>query len=181
VSERERSGERKKRSKGQNSSRVERARIPESHRPMHLYPARLSSALPGSVAHQSSLLLSLFRVLFCAPRLISGSSSSSVSSLPFSPASRNRSMDLRTSKRRRNRRRKRGRKKKRKKKKKKKKHVLTEGDACLSCASFPHSSLLSTELHATEKDQVHSAEIYFRFSIRIDDKDVTLLECYSRM
>lgn len=60
MSERERSGERKKRSKGQNSSRVERARIPESHRPMHLYPARLGSALPASVARQSSPPLTLF-------------------------------------------------------------------------------------------------------------------------
>lgn len=33
---------------------MERARIPESHRPMHLYPARLGSALPASVARQSS-------------------------------------------------------------------------------------------------------------------------------
>lgn len=69
MSERERSGERKKRSKGQNSSRVERARIPESHRPMHLYPARLGSALPASVARQSSPPLSLFLSFPSSPAL----------------------------------------------------------------------------------------------------------------
>lgn len=71
MSERERSGERKKRSKGQNSSRVERARIPESHRPMHLYPARLGSALPASVARQSSPpFSSLSRPLLRSPSYI---------------------------------------------------------------------------------------------------------------
>lgn len=53
---------------------------------MHLYPARLGSALPASVARQFSpplVPLSLFSVLFYAPRLISGSSSSFVSPRPL--------------------------------------------------------------------------------------------------
>jgi len=146
---------------------VERARILESHRPMHLYPARLGSALPASVARQSflpscpsfslsrSFLLSVSSYIrFFFVRLTSSALSRTTKSLHgLSDAEKER----------------------RRRKRRKKKHVLTEGDACLSCASFPHSSLLSTELHTTEKDQVHPAEMHSRFPIRIGDKDVTLL------
>lgn len=48
---------------------MERARIPESHRPMHLYPARLGSALPASVACQFSSPLFLFLSFASSPAL----------------------------------------------------------------------------------------------------------------
>lgn len=142
---------------------------------MHLYPARLGSALPASVARQSSpplsfslSPLSFFPVLSCAPRLISGSSSSFVLPLPLSPAPRNRSTNLRTPRRR-------------------KDDVEEEARSYrrrrVPVVRFfsPLFFALSTELHATEKDHVHPAEMHSRFSIRIGDKDVTLLECCDRM
>lgn len=140
---------------------------------MHLYPARLGSALPASVARQSSpplapslSPLSLFPVLSCAPRLISGSSSSFVLPLPLSPAPRNRSTNLRTPRR----------------KDDEEEEARSYQRRRVPVVRFfsPLFFALSTELHATEKDHVHPAEMHSRFSIRIGDKDVTLLECCGR-
>lgn len=147
---------------------------------MHLYPARLGSASPASVARQSLLACVSFSFSRSRP-LPSAHSPSCIRfffffvrlALPLSPAPRNRSVDLRTLKRRRSRWR-------------KKEHVLTEGDACLSCASFPplssssSSCALDGAAHTAEKDQVHPAEMHSRFPIHADDKGVTLSECVAR-
>lgn len=140
---------------------------------MHLYPARLGSALPASVARQSSPpcpSFSLSRPLLRSPsyirfffffvRLASSALSRATKSLhePSDAEEKGRGGGGGGGR---------------------STFLPKETRACRALL-FPTLLCFSTELHATEKDQVHPAEMHSRFPIRIGDKNVTLLECCGR-
>lgn len=56
--------------------------------------------------------------------------------------------------------------------------MLKETRACRALLFPTPSSPLTTQVHVTEKDQVHPAEMHSQFLIRVNDKEryITLLQ-----